>query len=99
VSHDETIAEVEPPDYKYFAPEMTLNSKVEEVPEEASVFALGCIICELLLGKPLISAKNKLDYMYIVCGLYPKQKLDGQQQSSLLGSEASEPTKTFDSVM
>jgi len=62
------------------------------------VFALGCIVCELLLTKPLIPAKNKLDYMYIVCALYPKQKLEGQQ-SQVVRSEASEPTKTFESTM
>lgn len=98
ISHDETSSEVEPPDYKYFAPEMTLNSNAEEVLEESSVFALGCIICELLLGKPLIQAKNKLDYMYIICGLYPKQKIDSAD-SQMAGSTINEPTKTFENVM
>jgi len=97
ISHDENSSEVDPPDYRYFAPETTLNGS-GEVAEVSSVFSLGCIICELLLGKPLIPAKNKLDYMYIVCRLYPKQKLDGQQ-SQVVGSEVSEPTKTFESTM
>jgi hypothetical protein len=30
-----------------------------------------------MLGKPLIPAKSKIDYMYMVCGLFPKQKLEG----------------------
>ena len=53
------------------------------------MFSIGCILCELLLGKPLIQAKNKLDYMYIVCGLYPKQKMDGQQSHIVGGDEQS----------
>lgn len=73
-------------DYKYFAPEVNLSNKIEN-PEISIVFTLGCIICELLIGKPLIPAKSKIDYMYIVCGLWPKQNIGSMRDSNQITTE------------
>lgn len=52
-----------------------LSSRVIN-PLEANVFTIALIICELMLGRSLIIAKSKLDYMYVICGLFPKQRFD-----------------------
>jgi hypothetical protein len=47
-------------DYRYLAPER-LTAKQQT--EKSLVFALGCVLSELLTGKQLISASNRKEYV------------------------------------
>ena len=53
---------VELQDLRYLSPEQVLTTK--EIDERSLVFNAGLIICDLILGKSLITANTKMNYMY-----------------------------------
>jgi hypothetical protein len=36
------------------------------------VFGIGLLISELILGRPLLSANTKMNYMFELCRLFPE---------------------------
>ena len=53
---------VELQDLRYSVPEVVLTSK--DIDERSMVFAIGLIISELILGKPLLNGNTKINYIY-----------------------------------
>jgi len=53
---------IELQDLRYSVPEVVLTSK--DIDERSMVFAIGLIISELILGKPLLSSNTKINYIY-----------------------------------
>lgn len=60
---------VELQDLRYSVPEVVLTSK--DIDERSMVFAIGLIISELILGKPLLNGNTKINYIYEMCKLFP----------------------------
>lgn len=76
LAHLETIPKdlskldlVELQDLRYMSPEQVLTTR--EIDERSLVFSAGLLICDLVLGKSLINAKTKMNYMYELCRLFP----------------------------
>jgi hypothetical protein len=42
------------------------------------IFAVGLLISELILGKPLLSANTKMNYIYEMCKLFPEESIEPQ---------------------
>lgn len=71
---------VELQDLRYSSPETVLTSK--DIDERSLVFAAGLLISELILGKPLLTANTKMNYIYELCKLFPEESIgEGEQQS------------------
>jgi hypothetical protein len=43
------------------------------------IFAVGLLISELILGKPLLSANTKMNYIYEMCKLFPEEAIEQQE--------------------
>jgi hypothetical protein len=71
---------VELQDLRYSSPETVLTSK--DIDERSLVFAAGLLISELILGRPLLTANTKMNYIYEMCKLFPEESIaEGEQQS------------------
>ena len=71
---------VELQDLRYSSPESVLTSK--DIDERSLVFAAGLLISELILGRPLLTANTKMNYIYELCKLFPEESIaEGEQQS------------------
>ena len=71
---------VELQDLRYSSPETVLTSK--DIDERSLVFAAGLMISELILGRPLLTANTKINYIYEMCKLFPEESIaEGEQQS------------------
>jgi hypothetical protein len=68
---------VELQDLRYSCPESVLTSKA--VDERSLIFAVGLIVTELILGKPLLTANTKINYIYELCKLFPEERIDEGQ--------------------
>jgi hypothetical protein len=66
-------------DMRYIAPEEVLTKK--GCNEKSLIFSIGLIICEVILGEPLINAKNKLEYIYQLTHLFPNDRVDKMKGS------------------
>ena len=55
------------------SPEQILTSK--EIDERSLIFNTGLIICDLILGKSLITANTKMHYIYEICRLFPEENI------------------------
>lgn len=51
----------------YRAPELVLRSK--RYTATADIFALGCIMAELYIGRPLFPGTSELDQMFKICSV------------------------------
>jgi hypothetical protein len=67
---------IELQDMKYLSPESILTSN--PIDERSMIFCIGLIICELIMGKSLITANTKMNYMYELCKLFPEEKIEKQ---------------------
>ena len=71
---------VELQDLRYSSPESVLTSK--DIDERSLMFAAGLLISELILGRPLLTANTKMNYIYELCKLFPEESIaEGEQQS------------------
>jgi hypothetical protein len=59
---------------RYSSPESVLTSK--DIDERSMIFAVGLIISELILGKPLLTSNTKMNYIYEMCKLFPEETID-----------------------
>jgi hypothetical protein len=66
---------VELQDLRYSSPEVVLTSK--EPDERSTIFGVGLLITELILGRPLLTANTKMNYMYELCKLFPEEQVSG----------------------
>ena len=66
-------------DMRYLAPEEVLTKKAYD--ERSLIFSVGLIISELILGQPLLTAKNKLEYIYQLTNLFPNDRVDKMRGS------------------
>ena len=72
---------VELQDLRYSSPESVLTSK--DIDERSMIFAAGLIISELILGKPLLTANTKINYIFELTKLFPEEKLEGGEHAEL----------------
>jgi hypothetical protein len=46
------------------------------IDERSMIFAVGLMISELILGKPLLTANTKINYIYEMCKLFPEERIE-----------------------
>ena len=57
-------------DIKHQAPETVLEKQLDIC---STVFSVGSFVAEMILGEFVLPAKNKLDYVYCLAQLFPKE--------------------------
>lgn len=63
------------------------------------VFAVGLIISELILGKPLLTANTKINYIYEMCKLFPEERIEQDQNDQQSRIKAPNEVETYESLM
>lgn len=59
------------------------------------IFAVGLIISELILGKPLLTANTKINYIYEMCKLFPEERIEQDQNDPQSRLKAPNEDETF----